>query len=47
VLLRVVGGFDVPDVARIMNRTPGSVRVLCHRALRRLATTFSEGVPAP
>jgi RNA polymerase sigma-70 factor, ECF subfamily len=47
VLLRVVGGFDVPDVARIMNRTPGSVRVLCHRALRRLATTFSDGVTAP
>lgn len=46
VLLRVVGGFDVPEVARLMGRTPGSVRVLCHRALRRLATRFAEGVRA-
>lgn len=37
VLLRVVGGLSVPEVAEIMDRTPGSVRVLCHRALRRLA----------
>jgi RNA polymerase sigma-70 factor, ECF subfamily len=46
VLLRVVGGFDVTEVARLMGRTPGSVRVLCHRALRRLATRFAGGVPA-
>ncbi|MGH9112278.1 MAG: RNA polymerase sigma factor [Acidimicrobiales bacterium] len=44
VLLRVVGGFDVLEVAQIMDRTPGSVRVLCHRALRRLATRFGEEV---
>jgi RNA polymerase sigma-70 factor (ECF subfamily) len=36
VLLRVVAGLDVTEVSRIMGRTPGSVRVLCHRALRRL-----------
>jgi RNA polymerase sigma-70 factor, ECF subfamily len=42
VLLRVVAGFDVDEVARIMGRTPGSVRVLCHRALRRLAARLSE-----
>jgi RNA polymerase sigma-70 factor, ECF subfamily len=42
VLLRVVAGFDVPEVARIMDRTAGSVRVLCHRALRRLAAQFGE-----
>lgn len=44
VLLRVVAGFDVAEVARIMDRTPGSVRVLCHRALRLLAARFPEGV---
>jgi RNA polymerase sigma-70 factor (ECF subfamily) len=43
VLLRVVGGFDVPEVAQIMGRSPGSVRVLCHRALRRLAGRFGNG----
>lgn len=42
VLLRVVGGFDVAEVAQIMGRSPGNVRVLCHRALKRLATRMSE-----
>lgn len=41
VLLRVVAGLDVAEVARIMGRSPGSVRVLQHRALRRLAAPFS------
>lgn len=41
-LLRVVGGFDVAEVARIMGRSPGSVRVVCHRALKRLAARMSE-----
>jgi RNA polymerase sigma-70 factor (ECF subfamily) len=44
VLLRVLGGFDVAEVAEIMDRSPGSVRVLCHRALRRLATQFPREV---
>jgi RNA polymerase sigma-70 factor (ECF subfamily) len=43
VLLRVVAGFDVAEVAAIMGRTPTSVRVLCHRALRRLRAHFPEG----
>jgi RNA polymerase sigma-70 factor (ECF subfamily) len=42
VLLRVVGGFAVPEVAQIMERSPGAVRVMCHRALRRLATRFGD-----
>lgn|SRR5690606_36345213 len=42
VLLRVLGGFDVAEVSRIMGRSPGNVRVLCHRALKRLATRMSE-----
>lgn len=37
VLLRVVGGLPVDEVATITGRRPGTVRVLQHRALRRLA----------
>ena len=37
VRLRVIGGLDVADVARIMGRSPGWVRVTQHRALLRLA----------
>jgi RNA polymerase sigma-70 factor, ECF subfamily len=46
VLLRIVAGLEVAEVARIMGRSPGAVRVLCHRALRRLAPLLSEGVLA-
>jgi RNA polymerase sigma factor (sigma-70 family) len=37
VLLRVVAGLPVDEVAGITGRRPGTVRVLQHRALRRLA----------
>lgn len=37
VLLRVVAGLPVEDVAAMTGRRPGTVRVLQHRALRRLA----------
>jgi len=40
VVLRIVAGFDVAEVAAIMGRSPSSVRVLCHRALHRLKTQF-------
>jgi RNA polymerase sigma-70 factor (ECF subfamily) len=46
VLLRVVGGLSVAEVARIMERPPGAVRVLCHRALRQLASQSGDGVVA-
>lgn len=46
VLLRVVGGLPVAEVARIMDRPAGTVRVLCHRALRRLAVRYGGEVPA-
>ena len=36
VMLRIVAGLSVPVTAEIMRRTPGSIRVLCHRGLRRL-----------
>ncbi|MDA8312015.1 MAG: sigma-70 family RNA polymerase sigma factor [Actinomycetota bacterium] len=45
VLLRVLGGLTVEEVAAAMGKRPGTVRVLQHRALRRLAGKFSlEGV---
>ena len=37
VMLRVVAGLEVADVARIVGKSPGAVRVAAHRALRRLA----------
>jgi RNA polymerase sigma-70 factor (ECF subfamily) len=37
VLLRVVADLDVADVAAVMGKTPGAIRVLQHRALERLA----------
>lgn len=42
VLLRVVAGFEADEVARIVGKSPGAVRVIQHRALRRLARNFSE-----
>jgi RNA polymerase sigma-70 factor, ECF subfamily len=44
VLLRVVGGLSVAETAVIMGRPPGNVRVLCHRALRRMAEQFGDRV---
>jgi RNA polymerase sigma-70 factor, ECF subfamily len=37
IMLRVVAGLDAADVARIVGKSPGAVRVAAHRALRRLA----------
>jgi RNA polymerase sigma-70 factor, ECF subfamily len=45
VMLRTVAGLPVSVVAEIMNRPPGTVRVLCHRGLRRLARTLEGTVP--
>ena len=41
VLLRILAGLDVDQVAEILNKRPGTIRVLQHRALRRLAKSFS------
>ena len=43
VMLRVVAGLSVGQVAMIMGSSPGSVRVLQHRALRHLAKTWDRG----
>jgi RNA polymerase sigma-70 factor (ECF subfamily) len=42
VLLRVVGGFSAKEVGRIMGKRPGTVRVLQHRALARLARDLAR-----
>jgi RNA polymerase sigma-70 factor, ECF subfamily len=45
VLLRVLGDLDVNAVARMIGKRPGTVRVLQHRALRKLARILdTEGV---
>jgi RNA polymerase sigma-70 factor, ECF subfamily len=37
ILLRVVAGLSIADVARMVGKSPGAVRVAAHRGLRRLA----------
>jgi len=45
VLLRVVADLSVEEVARVMGRSAGAVRILQHRALRKLEQHFKiEGV---
>jgi RNA polymerase sigma-70 factor (ECF subfamily) len=46
VLLRVVAGLSVEEVAAAMSKRPGTVRVLQHRALRQLAARL-EADTAP
>jgi RNA polymerase sigma-70 factor (ECF subfamily) len=41
VLLRVVGGLSVEEVARILGKRAGAVRVIQHRALRKLSKEIS------
>jgi RNA polymerase sigma-70 factor, ECF subfamily len=45
ILLRVLGGLDVEEVAAIVGKRPGNVRVLQHRGLRRLAERISMEAP--
>jgi RNA polymerase sigma-70 factor, ECF subfamily len=47
VLLRVVAGLEVAEVAAITGKRPGNVRVLAHRALRRLAERLGEDTRVP
>jgi RNA polymerase sigma-70 factor, ECF subfamily len=42
VLLRVLGDLSAEEVAEMTGRTPGAVRVLQHRALRRLAADLNR-----
>jgi RNA polymerase sigma-70 factor (ECF subfamily) len=45
VLLRVLGGYSAEEVADMTGRTPGAVRVIQHRALRRLAKELEREAP--
>jgi RNA polymerase sigma-70 factor, ECF subfamily len=45
ILLRVLAGLDVVDVAEILGKKPGAVRVLQHRALQRLAEQLARERP--
>jgi len=47
VLLRYVAGFDVAETARILGQRPGTVRVIAHRALRRLEAALDGHRPDP
>jgi RNA polymerase sigma-70 factor (ECF subfamily) len=47
VMLRIVAGMDVTRTAQVMDRSPGSVRVLCHRGLRRLEQRLLESEQSP
>lgn len=42
ILLRLVADLPVAEVAELMDRTPGAVKVLQHRALRSLADKLEE-----
>lgn len=42
VLLRVLGGLDAAQVASIVGKTPGAVRVTQYRALRRLQRVLQK-----
>ena len=42
VALRAIVGLDVAHVAAIMQKRPGTVRVLAHRGLRELARRIAE-----
>jgi RNA polymerase sigma-70 factor (ECF subfamily) len=46
ILLRVVAGLDSAQVAGLLGKTPGAVRVLAHRGLRRLATILTDQIAA-
>lgn len=46
VMLRIIADLDVADVAAIMNKREGAVRVLVHRGLKRLAEQTRRN-PAP
>jgi len=47
VILRVVAGLGVEQVAEIVGKSPGAVRVIQHRALRRLAAQAPSGCVTP
>lgn len=47
IALRVIAGLDVAHVARVTGKRPGTVRVLAHRGVRRLAAELSRETTEP
>jgi RNA polymerase sigma-70 factor, ECF subfamily len=47
VALRVIAGLDTPDVARILGKSAGAVRVALHRGLKTLASNPSVQALGP
>jgi RNA polymerase sigma-70 factor, ECF subfamily len=47
VLLRFVDGLSAAEIAVVLDRSPGAVRVLLHRSLRELAAQLGEGRDPP
>jgi RNA polymerase sigma-70 factor (ECF subfamily) len=43
VILRVVAELSVDEVAAVVGKRPGTIRVIQHRALKRLAEALGEG----
>ncbi len=44
ILLRVVAGLEIAQVAELMGRSNGAVRVLSHRGLQRLGAALARSV---
>ena len=44
VMLRTIGGLDVQQVADVIGKRPGTVRVLAHRGLKNLARTLGPAL---
>ena len=42
IVLRVVAGLSVDEVAAIVDKSPGAVRVIQHRAIRKAAARLNE-----
>ena len=42
IVLRVVAGLGTEEVAQLLGRSPGAVRVAAHRGLQRLASMLAE-----
>jgi RNA polymerase sigma-70 factor (ECF subfamily) len=42
VLLRVLGGFSALEVAKIVGRSEGAIRVIQHRAMKKMAENISD-----
>jgi RNA polymerase sigma-70 factor (ECF subfamily) len=42
IVLRAIAGLDATQVARIVGKRPGAVRVAAHRGLRTLASRLAE-----